>query len=209
MHTDSYPTSTSAHLLLVDDDPLVVATLARGLRKSAYLVSTAESSDDARELLSSGLRPDLVLLDVRMPGEDGLGLAERLRELDHIPFMILSAYCDEQTVQRAANLGALGYLVKPVDTNKLQPAVEAALTRAREHAELRLSHRQLQVALESDREISIAVGITMVQYRLSRSAAFEMLRGAARSQRCKLALLAGDIIRNCDVVHQGAQKSLE
>ena len=121
-----------AHLLLVDDDRLILATLSRGLQDVGYRVSCAESAEEAQEMLTSGLRPDLALLDVRLPGADGLSLAQRLCELDHIPFVMLSAYSDEATVQRAANLGALGYLVKPLDTASIRPTLEAALQRARE-----------------------------------------------------------------------------
>ena len=73
-----------AHLLLVDDDRLILATLSRGLQDVGYRVSCAESAEEAQEMLTSGLRPDLALLDVRLPGADGLSLAQRLCELDHI-----------------------------------------------------------------------------------------------------------------------------
>ncbi|OJX34331.1 MAG: response regulator [Burkholderiales bacterium 68-12] len=195
------------HLLLVDDDRLILATLARGLEDAGFHVSTAESAEDAQELLGSGLRPDLALLDVRLPGEDGLALAARLHTLDHIPFLMLSAFSDEATVQEAARIGALGYLVKPLDTEQIRPTLLAALQRAQEHAELRTHHDQLQTALHSDRDINVAIGITMVQYRLSRQAAFEMLRAAARAQRRKLALLAQDVIQTCESLHPGGPET--
>ena len=194
-----------AHLLLVDDDRLILATLSRGLQDVGYRVSCAESAEEAQEMLTSGLRPDLALLDVRLPGADGLSLAQRLCELDHIPFVMLSAYSDEATVQRAANLGALGYLVKPLDTASIRPTLEAALQRAREQAQLRLNRDQLQTALHNDRDINVAIGITMVQYRLTRQAAFDMLRAAARSQRRKLAVLAQEVIQTSESVLHGSK----
>lgn len=194
-----------AHLLLVDDDRLILATLSRGLQDVGYRVSCAESAEEAQEMLTSGLHPDLALLDVRLPGADGLSLAQRLCELDHIPFVMLSAYSDEATVQRAANLGALGYLVKPLDTASIRPTLEAALQRAREQAQLRLNRDQLQTALHNDRDINVAIGITMVQYRLTRQAAFDMLRAAARSQRRKLAVLAQEVIQTSESVLHGSK----
>lgn len=193
------------HLLLVDDDRLILATLSRGLQDVGYRVSCAESAEEAQELLSSGLRPDLALLDVRLPGADGLSLAQRLCELDHIPFAMLSAYSDEATVQRAASLGALGYLVKPLDTGSIRPTLEAALQRAREQTQLRHNRDQLQTALHNDRDINVAIGITMVQYRLTRQAAFDMLRAAARSQRRKLVVLAQEVIQTSESVLQGSK----
>lgn len=201
MTTESHEAPT--HLLLVDDDRLILATLSRGLQDAGYRISCAESAEEAQELLTSGLRPDLALLDMRLPGADGLSLVQRLCELDHIPFVMFSAYSDEATVQRAASLGALGYLVKPLDAPQIRPAIEAALRRARELDELRQSRAQLQKALDSDRDINVATGITMVQYRLSRAAAFELLRASSRSQRRKLAELAREVITMCDGLHSG------
>lgn len=116
---------------------------------------------------------------------------------------MLSAYSDAQTVERAASLGALGYLVKPLDVAQIRPAVEAGLRRARELDELRQTRAQLQKALDGDRDINVATGITMVQYRLQRTAAFELLRASSRSQRRKLAELAREVIQTCDGLHNG------
>jgi AmiR/NasT family two-component response regulator len=184
----------SKRLLLVDDDRLVLTTLARGLRSVGYRVTSAESAEEAEVWLASGERPDLAILDVRMPGQDGLYLAERLRALDHIPFMMLSAYNNAQIVEQAAASGALGYAVKPLDIPQLVPAIEAALARANELQGLRATRQQLQSALDAERDISIAVGITMMQHRLKRSDAFDLLRKTARNRRCKLAILASETI---------------
>lgn len=190
-----------AHLLLVDDDRLILTTLAGGLRASGYRVSTAESVDDAQALLTSGVRPDLAVLDMHMPGRDGLELAQRLRDLEHLPFLVLSAYSDPTTVERAAQLGALSYMVKPLAISQIRPTIEAALRRAQELDALRQAQLQLQEALNGDRDISVATGITMMQYRLQRSAAFELLRCAARAQRRKLAHVAADIIQSSEALH--------
>jgi len=195
---------SNRNILLVDDDRLVLVTLAQGLTLAGYNVSSAESVDDAEALLASGERPDLAILDVSMPGRSGLELAERLRSLDHIPFILLTAYSDHEIVEQAAICGALGYLVKPVDTPQLVPAIESALARAVEFRDLRTVGQNLQNAIDSDREISIANGITMVQYRLGRTPAFELLRKTARSQRRKLAGLAVDVIRASEALNLGS-----
>lgn len=191
-------------LLLVDDERLVLATLSQGLSRAGYTVGTAESVDEAEATLASGERPDLVILDVSMPGRNGLELAERLRLFDHIPFMLLTAYSDQEIVEQAATCGALGYLVKPVDTRQLVPSIEAALARATELRSLRMTGQQLQNALDKERDISIAIGITMMQYRLSRRAAFELLRKNARSQRRSLAELAMDVIKASETLNLGS-----
>jgi AmiR/NasT family two-component response regulator len=189
---------TPAHILLVDDDRLVLTTLSHGLQRAGYRVSSADSAEDAEHILATGMRPDLAILDVRMPGNSGLQLAQRLRQLDHIPFLMLSAYSDAATVEQANACGALSYLVKPIDLAQLAPAVAAALARAHELTALNASRQQLQTALDSERDISIAVGITMAQQQLGRDAAFTLLRNTARSQRCKLADLAAQVIQRCE-----------
>lgn len=182
-------------LLLVEDNRLVLAMLAGGLTDAGYRVTSAESAEDAEAWLAGGERPDLAILDVNLPGQNGLYLAQRLYELDHIPFMILSAYNDPQIVEQATRCGALAYAVKPQDTSQLVPAIEAALARADELQDLRLTRQQLQAALDSERDISVAIGITMMQHHLKRNDAFELLRKSARSRRCKLADLAREVIQ--------------
>lgn len=184
----------AVHLLLVDDDRLVLSTLSAGLERAGYHLTVAESAEEAEAQLAGGLRPDLAIVDVRMPGRGGLHLAQRLRELDHIPFMMFSAYGDPQIVAQATHYGALGYAVKPLDTAQLLPAIEAALARANELHELRQTREQLQHALEGDRGINTATGILMVEFKLGRTEAFKLLRDNARTQRRKLADLASDTI---------------
>jgi two-component system, response regulator PdtaR len=196
-------------LLLVDDDRVVLSTLGSGLRNAGYRVETASSADEAQSLLLGGLRPHLVLLDVQMPGDSGLVLAERLRHLDQLPFLMLSAYSDAPTVERATLLGALGYLVKPLDLHQILPAIEAALQRASDLRALQANGAHLQLALDAERDVNVAVGITMAQYRLTRSQAFEMLRRAARKQRRKLADLAREIVGATDALHAAAPANPE
>ncbi len=187
-------------LLLVDDDRLVLAVVALRLTEAGYHVTSAESAEDAEAWLAGGLRPDLAIIDVSMPGKGGLYLAQRLRELDHIPFMMLSAFSDPQMVDQTTQYGALAYAVKPLDVTQLIPLIETALARANELQELRTTRQQLQAALDGERDISIAVGIAMMQHRLKRSDAFELLRKAARHKRCKLADLAAQVIQSCETL---------
>lgn len=197
------PTSPPGpHLLLVEDDRLVLTTLARALSQAGYQISTAESADDAENWLTEGhQRPQLAILDVQMPGTGGLSLAQRLHDLEHIPFMMLSAYSDPATVAQATQQGALSYAVKPIGPAQLIPVIEAALACANELQALRTTRLQLQTALDNERDINAAVGITMLQHRLTRKAAFDLLRQGARNQRCKLIALAQDIIKATETLN--------
>ena len=186
--------SSPRKLLLVDDNRLVLATLCRGLESAGYVVVKAESVAEAEDLLAGGIRPDLAIVDVMMPERNGLELAERLHNLDHIPFILLTAMADAHTVEQASQEGAMAYLVKPVDVPQLAPAIEAALARAADLQGLRKVQRQLQTALEADREINVAIGIVMVTQGLGRTAAFDHLRKTARARRIKLLTLAEELI---------------
>ncbi|MGE5450844.1 MAG: response regulator [Acidobacteriota bacterium] len=112
-------------ILVVDDDRLVLATLTHGLSQAGYEVIDADNGDDAI-LLARQHRPELALLDIRMEGKSGFDVAAYLREYCQIPFMFLSAFTDEATVSQVKKLGALTYLVKPLDIQQIVPAVEAA-----------------------------------------------------------------------------------
>ena len=181
-------------LLLVDDDRLVLATLTRGLEAAGFAVVPAESVTEAEDLLAGGTRPDLAIVDVMMPERSGLELAQRLQELDHIPFILLTATADAQVVEQATQNGALGYVVKPVDVPQLVPTIEAALARSSDLQDFRLTQRQLQAALDADRNINVAIGIVMVRQRVGRNDAFDQLRKTARARRLKLSALASELI---------------
>ena len=117
--------SGKGRILVVDDDRLVLATLTHALAQAGYDVLDADNGDDAI-LIARQHRPDLALLDIRMEGMTGFDVAGYLRDYLQIPFMFLSAFADEATVAKVKELGALAYLVKPLDIHQIVPAVEAA-----------------------------------------------------------------------------------
>jgi two-component system, response regulator PdtaR len=128
---DAEPRAMSkGKILVVDDDRLVLATVTHGLAKAGYDIIDADNGDDAI-LLARQHRPDLALLDIRMEGMSGFDVAAYLRESLQTPFMFLSAFADDDTVAQVKALGAVAYLVKPLDIAQIVPTVEAALVTAR------------------------------------------------------------------------------
>ena len=117
-------------ILVVDDDRLVLATVAHGLAQAGFEVIDADNGDDAI-LLAREHRPALALLDIRMEGKSGFDVAATLRDVYGIPFMFLSAFADEATLATVKSLGALAYLIKPLDVGQIVPAVEAAFASLR------------------------------------------------------------------------------
>lgn len=184
---------TANRLLFVDDDRLVLATLAKGLIDSGYDVLTADSGEVA---LAMAMRQpfDLAILDIRMPGLSGIETARRLRTEYGVPALFLSAYGERELVEQAASEGGLGYVVKPVDVPQLVPAIEAALARARDLKVLAKGHSQLEQALDSGRQTSIAIGILMERRGLTEQSAFEMLRATARKRRRKLEEVGRELV---------------
>ena len=197
-------TDAGAHILIVDDDRLVLATLGHGLRDAGYRVSEAAEGAAALALVSRE-KPDLALLDVRMPDISGVKLAERLAAEHAVPFMFLSAYGDPDIIQRATELGALGYLVKPLDVPQIIPSIEAALARSAQIRSLTDTGEQLSQALESGRETSMAIGILMERRGLDRDEAFEALRSHARSQRRRIHELAAEIVDAVEKVNKAGR----
>ncbi|MES2296956.1 MAG: response regulator [Pseudomonadota bacterium] len=181
-------------ILIVDDDRLILATLRAGLRQAGFEVLQAETGEEGLRIALQS-NPDLAVLDVRMPGMSGIEMAARLREQSAVPFMFFSAYGDIDVARQAAEHGAVGYLVKPIDTPHIIPSIEAALARAAEIKALRRSEADLTAALAAGRETNIATGVVMERHRLSREKAFDTLREYARTHRRKLSEVAADLIQ--------------
>ncbi|MDY0977781.1 response regulator [Massilia sp. CFBP9012] len=182
-------------VLIVDDDALLREYLAEVLQHAGHDILGAGTAAEAlRTIEERGDGIALVLLDIEMPGMSGLALARLLREETTIPFMFLSASDDAETARAAADAGAVGYLVKPVDGAQLLPAFEAALARGDDIRRLRRSEESLTSALAAGRETSIAVGVLMARFHIDRHQAFDVLRDEARSQRRKMGEVAEQIL---------------
>ena len=172
-----------ATILVVDDDRLVLATLAHGLTQAGYDVIDADNGDDAI-LLAHEHRPQLALLDIRMQGKSGFDVAAYLREYCHTPFMFLSAFSDEQTAAQVKLLGAVAYLVKPLDISQILPVVETALASIDTHRPA-ASAPAAEAAMPAP-EVLMAVGVLMHRYSLGRVQAFERLHRLAQAESCSM-----------------------
>ncbi|MFM9917114.1 MAG: response regulator [Rhizobacter sp.] len=175
----------SGKILVVDDDRLVLATLAHGLTEAGYEVIDADNGDDAI-LLAREHRPDLALLDIRMEGMSGFDVAAYLREYCKMPFMFLSAFSDDDTVRQVHELGAVDYLVKPLDIGHIVPAVQAVFARLRAtSAAAAAAEAPAKPAAAAPLTAALlpveamAVGVLMHRFSLARAAAFDRLQRMA------------------------------
>ena len=190
--------SSKGKILVVDDNRLVLATLTDGLTRAGYHVYDADNGDDAI-LLAREHRPDLALLDIRMEGKSGFDVAQYLRTQMRMPFMFLSAFSDEQTVAQVKALGAVAYLVKPLDLKQIVPAVEAAFANIESGPPVAVRDTALAappaaaVARSLDATTAMAIGVLMHRYSLDRVEAGRRLAslaaGEKRSEREQAELL--------------------
>ncbi|MEI6026708.1 MAG: response regulator [Betaproteobacteria bacterium] len=174
-------------ILVVDDDRLVLAMVTHGLSKAGYEVIDADNGDDAI-LLARQHRPDIALLDIRMEGKTGFDVAEYLREVGHTPFVFLSAFSDDETVAKVKALGALAYLVKPLEIGQIVPTIDAAFTRAQQMKAAEEATALLSAQEPGDEAVllaaavPLAVGVLMHRFSLTRSQALARLRKLAATE---------------------------
>ena len=184
-------------ILVVDDDRLVLATVTHGLARAGYEVIDADNGDDAI-LLAREHRPDLALLDIRMEGKSGFDVAAYLREYLGTPFMFLSAFADDDTVAQVKALGAVAYLVKPLDIAQIVPTVEAALSSVRAQQRVRVTPPVERTPVHSNDPlldpVPIAVGVLMHRYSLPRAEALERLKRLAATDGRTLTHQAGALL---------------
>ena len=195
VNTASAPGAPNApskgRILVVDDDRLVLATVTHGLVQAGFEVIDADNGDEAI-LLAREHRPQLALLDIRMEGKSGFDVAETLRDAYRIPFMFLSAFSDEATLAQVHALGALAYLVKPLDVGQIVPSVEAVFARLKEGAAVTAAEMPVVTPLKAAANeaaapisldpLALAVGVLMHRYSLSRADAQARLQRLASEQ---------------------------
>ena len=175
--------------MVVDDDRLVLATLVAGLKRAGLEVIETDNGDDAI-LLARKHKPKLAILDMRMQGKSGMDVARYLAANTDTGFMFLSAFGDSDIVDEAMKMGALGYLVKPVDVGQIVPAVRAALSRSSDEKTVQPG----KPASEGGRDELIAIGILMERLRLDEPRALEKLRAQAKAEGKQVAELATSMV---------------
>jgi two-component system, response regulator PdtaR len=186
----------SSLILVVDDDRLVLATVVAGLKQAGFDVIEADNGDDAI-LLARRHRPKLAILDMRMQGKSGMDVARYLAANTDTGFIFLSAFGDRDIIEDAMRLGALGYLVKPLDVKQIVPVVQAALLRLEERppaAPAPLPPPTVPPSAYAQRDQNVAVGILMERLRLDYTRALDVLRAQARAEGRNIDELAAHMV---------------
>lgn len=187
------PEKQDIRVLIADDEGVIRMGLKSMVTTLGYqVVDTAANGDDALEKTRRH-RPDLLLLDIKMPGKDGLTVAEVLAAEMPLPIIMLTAYTDKALIERAVNASVMGYLVKPIHEGKLGPMIELALQRFAEMQGVAQEAYSLRDRLES-RELIDAAKRILVTTGLSETEAYHRLQLTARENRRTMREVAEAII---------------
>jgi response regulator NasT len=188
MSPDRRPT-----VLVAEDETIIRMDLREMLEEEGYDVVEAADGEQAVRLARE-VRPELAILDIKMPIKDGLVAAQEISEEGLAPVLILTAYSQRELVEQAAEAGAMGYLVKPFQKHDLLPAIEIAKGRYQQLAALADEVGDLTERLESRKVIERAKGTLMDRYKMSEADAFRFIQKAAMEQRLSMRGVAEKVL---------------
>jgi AmiR/NasT family two-component response regulator len=184
---------------LIAEDETIIRMDLRGLLEGAGHEVCAEAKDGVEAVeLARSRQPDVALLDVKMPGLDGIEAARQILDERPIPIVMLTAYGQDELVSRAIEVGVFGYLVKPFREADVLPAIQTARARHEELEELREETESLAEALAARKAIERAKGILMAQEGLTEQDAFARLRKASQVSGRPLKVVAEALIATYD-----------
>ncbi len=181
-------------VIIADDESLIRMDLREMLTNLGYLVVGEAGDGRSTVHLARELRPDIVIMDIKMPDMDGIEAAQILTSERIAPILLLSAYSQQELVQRARQAGVAGYMVKPFRESDLTPAIEVALARFSEFRAMEREVDNLQEALETRKLVERAKGILMDTQGLSETEAFRKIQKMSMNNRKSMRAVADAII---------------
>ncbi len=185
---------TPHRVLIAEDEALIRLDLAEMLREEGYeIVGEAGDGQEAVELAEQ-LKPDLVIMDVKMPRRDGIDAASEIASKRIAPIVVLTAFSQRDLVERARDAGAMAYLVKPFQKSDLVPAIEIALSRYSEISALEAEVAGLSDRLETRKSVERAKGELMTKYQMSEPEAFKWIQRTAMDHRMTMREVADRIL---------------
>jgi two-component system, response regulator PdtaR len=174
---------TRKRVVIAEDEALIRMDLAEMLQEEGYDVVAEAGDGETAVKLAQEHRPDLVILDVKMPVLDGISAAERIAEERVSPVLILTAFSQRELVERAREAGAMAYLVKPFSKSDLVPAVEMAVSRYSEIISLESEVTDLTERLETRKLVDRAKGILQTSFGMSEPDAFRWIQKTSMDKR--------------------------
>lgn len=192
--TDTSNERRQLRIVIADDEPLIRIDLRNTLEELGYVV-VAEAGDGQKALEAvRTLKPDVVILDIKMPAMDGIDVARAIHADQIAPVLLLTAYYEADLIDRAKDAGVYNYLVKPFKQSDIVPAIEIALSRWQEYLALEREARDLEDKLETRKSVDRAKGILMDQYGLKEQEAFRRIQIQSMNTRKSMRDIAEAII---------------
>ncbi|RZS34908.1 response regulator receiver and ANTAR domain protein [Herbihabitans rhizosphaerae] len=188
------PSESRRSVLVAEDEALIRLDLVEMLREEGYEVAGEASDGEQAVQLARELRPDLVILDVKMPRKDGIEAASEIAGERIAPVVILTAFSQRDLVERAREAGAMAYLVKPFGKPDLVPAIEVAVSRFAEVQALELEVAGLTDRLETRKAVERAKGLLMSKQGLSEPEAFRWIQRTAMDRRTTMKAVADAVV---------------
>ncbi len=181
-------------VVIADDEPIIRLDLRRTLENMGHVV-IGEAGDGAQAVeLSRELKPDIAILDIKMPNMDGIDAAKVISTEGIAPVLLLTAYSQKDLVDRARDAGVFAYLVKPFKEADLMPAIEIAIARYEEFVEIEKEVSELEGKLDTRKAVDRAKGILMDQYGLKEQDAFRRIQVQSMNTRKSMKEIAEAII---------------
>jgi len=194
--------SRPLRVLIADDDPLFTFCLRAQLNNLGHEVIAEATDGKQAVLLTRKLRPDLVLMDIRMPIMDGLEASRQIDRDGLCPIIVLSAYSDPELIKEARLPSIQAYLVKPVDERILEPAIELALERFQQTKRLEREAASLKDILNTRSALKRATEYLTTRYHCSPQEALERIQQEARAKRARLEEVARAIVTEKTIGYQ-------
>ena len=190
--------SPPRRVLIAEDEALIRLDLAEMLREEGYQV-VGEAGDDQEAVeLAESLRPDLVIMDVKMPRRDGIDAAAEIAAKRIAPIVVLTAFSQRDLVEKARDAGAMAYLVKPFSASDLIPAIEVAVSRFAEITGLESEVADLSERLETRKLVERAKGILQAKHAMTEPEAFSWMQRAAMDRRTTMKRVAEVVLESAD-----------
>lgn len=181
-------------IVIADDESIIRMDLKTLLEEMGHKV-VGEAADGQKALeLTRSLKPDVVIMDIKMPVMDGLDAAKIISEEKIAPVVLLTAYSQKDLIERAKDAGVFAYLVKPFQESDLMPAIEIAISRYLEMHDLESAVGDLEEKLETRKVVDRAKGILMDKYKMSEADAFRRIQQQSMNQRRSMKEIADAII---------------
>jgi AmiR/NasT family two-component response regulator len=181
--------------VIAEDEALIRLDLKEMLEEDGYVVAGEASDGEAAVKLTEGLRPDLVIMDIKMPGLDGISAAERITSEHLAPVVILTAFSQRDLVLRARDAGAMAFLVKPFTKADLVPAIEIAVSRFQELSALESEVSNLKERLEVRKLLDRAKGILQAERGMTEAEAFRWIQKGSMDRRMTMRAVAEEVLQ--------------